>query len=111
MLVGAVRQVLPVRDLARTHPEANIPHIDLKWWLLSQFDSALVSSADGTAASWYRRRPELFRSLLMRSVTLHARLAREWPTLAAAYKEALPELTAPTTWRGTFDASTGKDPS
>jgi galactofuranosylgalactofuranosylrhamnosyl-N-acetylglucosaminyl-diphospho-decaprenol beta-1,5/1,6-galactofuranosyltransferase len=111
MLVGAVRQVLPVRDLARTHPEANIPHIDLKWWLLSQFDSALVSSADGTAASWYKRRPELFRSLLMRSVTLHARLAREWPTLAAAYKEALPELTAPTTWRGTFDASTGKDPS
>ncbi|MEJ7743866.1 MAG: hypothetical protein WKF73_15790 [Nocardioidaceae bacterium] len=85
MLAGAVRQVAPVRQSARVNPEANVPHVDLKWWLLSQFDSALVSSADGSAVSWYKRNPELFRDLMARSVALHARLAKEWPQLVATY--------------------------
>jgi galactofuranosylgalactofuranosylrhamnosyl-N-acetylglucosaminyl-diphospho-decaprenol beta-1,5/1,6-galactofuranosyltransferase len=98
--------VLPVRELARKHPEANVPHIDLKWWLLSQFDSALVSAADGTAASWYKRQPEQFRDLLRRSIAIHARLAKEWPDLAAKYKAAQPELASPKTWHETFEEST-----
>nr|MBA2558744.1 glycosyltransferase [Propionibacteriales bacterium] len=85
MLAGAVRQVLPVRETARQAPEANIAHVDLKWWLLSQFDSALVSSADGTSAAWYKRDPELFRELLTRSLAVHARLARQWPQLVEMY--------------------------
>ncbi|MBA2558418.1 MAG: glycosyltransferase [Propionibacteriales bacterium] len=105
MAAGAVRQLLPVRELARRNPEANVPHIDLKWWLLSQFDSALVSSADGTAVSWYKRHPQQFRDLLARSIALHARLAREWPQLAAQYKAALPDLAAPKTWHETFEES------
>ena len=109
MALGGVRQVLPVRDLAKKYPEANIPHVDLKWWLLTQFDSALVSTADGTAASWYRRHPELFRSLMARSVTLHVRLAKEWPRLVEQYKEALPELASPQAWHSTFEDS--KPPS
>ena len=32
---GWVRQVTPVRDLSREHPEANVAHLDLKWWLLA----------------------------------------------------------------------------
>ncbi len=106
---GGVRQFLPVRDLAQRHPEANIPHVDLKWWLLAQFDSALVSSADGTSASWYKRKPELFRDLLTRSIALHTRLAREWPELSQRYKDALPELAAPKTWDQTFHGQAPED--
>jgi len=105
MVAGAVRQVLPVRDTARQNPEANVPHVDLKWWLLSQFDSALVSSADGTEASWYKRDRELFASLMKRSIALHARLTTEWPHLVEQYKTALPELASPDTWRETFVTS------
>ncbi|MGH3470982.1 MAG: glycosyltransferase [Nocardioidaceae bacterium] len=105
MAVGAGRQVMPIRDLARAHPEANVAHLDLKWWLLAQFDSALVSSADGTAAAWYKRNPQLFRSLLARSITLHAQLAKEWPHLVEQYKAALPELASPQAWKATFDES------
>ncbi|MGI8433391.1 MAG: glycosyltransferase [Nocardioidaceae bacterium] len=108
MVVGAVRQVRPVRDLARQNPEASVPHVDLKWWLLSQFDSALVSSADGTAASWYKRDPEQFRALMKRSITLHARLAKEWPQLVERYKTALPELASPKAWHETFEESLDK---
>ncbi len=108
MALSSIRQVLPVRDLAMEHPEASIAHIDLKWWLLSQFDSALVSSADGTSAAWYKRRPEKFRDLMSRSVTLHTRLAREWPQLAQQYQDALPELSSSKTWHETFEASTKK---
>jgi galactofuranosylgalactofuranosylrhamnosyl-N-acetylglucosaminyl-diphospho-decaprenol beta-1,5/1,6-galactofuranosyltransferase len=105
MALGGIRQALPVRDLSRSHPEANIPHVDLKWWLVMQFDSALVSSADGTSASWYKRDPQLARDLMARSVKLHARLAKEWPTLAQTYKDALPELASPKTWAETFEDS------
>ncbi|MGH3507541.1 MAG: glycosyltransferase, partial [Nocardioidaceae bacterium] len=106
---AAARQVRPVRDLAQTHPEATVPHIDQKWWLLSQLDSALVSAADGSSAFWYRRDPAKFRELMRRSTAIHARLVREWPQLAQRYKDALPELTAPDQWRKTFDQSTSKD--
>ena len=110
MALGGVRQLLPVRDLSKSHPEANIPHVDLKWWLVMQFDSALVSSADGTSAAWYKRNPPMARDLMTRSVALHARLAREWPTLAKTYQEALPELASPKRWAETFEESTDGKP-
>lgn len=109
MVASAGRQLIPVRELAKRHPEANVPHVDLKWWLIAQFDSALVSSADGTAAAWYKRNPRLFRELMARSVALHTRLAKEWPTLAAQYKAALPDLASPQTWKSTFDESMADD--
>ncbi|MGH3446301.1 MAG: glycosyltransferase [Nocardioidaceae bacterium] len=105
MAAGAVRQVLPVRELAKRNPEASVPHVDLKWWLLAQFDSALVSSADGSSVAWYKRHPEMFRDLMARSITVHARLAKEWPQLVQQYKAALPELTSPEAWKSTFDES------
>ncbi len=109
MVASTVRQVLPVRALARERPEANVAHIDLKWWLLAQFDSALVSSADGSAAAWYKRDPQLFRDLLARSVALHSRLVKEWPRLVDEYTAALPELASPDTWKLTFDESIKAD--
>ncbi len=109
MAIGAVRQALPVRALSRRNPEASVPHVDLKWWLLSQFDSALVSSADGTTASWYKRQPDLFRDLLARSISIHAQLLREWPKLVEQYRSSLPELSSPQTWKSTFDESRKRD--
>jgi galactofuranosylgalactofuranosylrhamnosyl-N-acetylglucosaminyl-diphospho-decaprenol beta-1,5/1,6-galactofuranosyltransferase len=105
LAIGALRQFQPVRDLAKRHPEASVPHVDVRWWLLSQFDSALVSAADGASAAWYQRDPAKFRDLMMRSMTIHARLYKEWPELVETYKEAYAELASPDTWRKTFDNS------
>ena len=106
---GAIKQVIPPSELSRKHPQAIVPHIDLKWWKLMQLDSALVSSADGTSVSWYKRDQGMAKDLLRRSVAIHARLAKEWPRLAEEYRKALPELVDPKTWAATFEASGRKD--
>ncbi len=100
---GLMRQVLPVRALAHEHPETIVPHVDQRWWRLAQLDSAIVSSADGLTASWYQRDRQEFRRQMARSARLHARLFQEWPDLAARYRDALPELTSPETWKQTFE--------
>lgn len=83
-------------------PQAVIPHRYAVWWYLSQFDSAIVSKADGTGAAWYRRDPDVLRSQLLSGARLHARLYREWDELAASYRSALPELTSVKAWDRTF---------
>jgi galactofuranosylgalactofuranosylrhamnosyl-N-acetylglucosaminyl-diphospho-decaprenol beta-1,5/1,6-galactofuranosyltransferase len=105
LALGGLRQLRPVRNLAKKNPESNVAHLDVRWWLLTQFDSALVSAADGTSAAWYQRDPAKFRDLLLRSVTLHARLYKEWPELVEQYKEAYAELASPEMWRKTFENS------
>jgi galactofuranosylgalactofuranosylrhamnosyl-N-acetylglucosaminyl-diphospho-decaprenol beta-1,5/1,6-galactofuranosyltransferase len=101
-MTAALKNLRPVDAYAERHPQISVPHIDQRWWLLAQFDSALVSSADGSRVSWYRRDPARFRSLSRRATVLHGRLWRDWPRLAAEYREALPELTSPKTWEETF---------
>ena len=101
--VGLLRQARPVRRLASRHPEGIIPHVDQRWWRLAQFDSAIVSSADGMSAAWYQRDPRQFKDQMARSAQLHARLYREWPRLAERYREALPELASPESWKQTFE--------
>ncbi len=110
MATGSLRQLLAVDKGAAGRPEIGVPHLDAKWWLLSHFDSALVSSADGTSASWYRRDPELFRDILQRSVSVHTRLLREWAQLSRTYRDAASELSSPQAWKATFDQSS-KSPS
>ncbi len=102
---GALRQFRGIRESSREHPEASIAAMDTRWWMLSRYDSALVTTADGTAQSWYQRDPETFRSMLRRSIALHRRATREWPALAEKYKAALPELTSPEEWDKTFGLS------
>ncbi|HWU23481.1 MAG TPA: glycosyltransferase [Nocardioides sp.] len=97
-----LRQLAPVRDLAREFPETEIPAIDAKWYQLARFDSAVVSMNDGTSAALYRRDPELFRSQLKRTLALHERYRREWDQLAATYRAALREITSPEAWERTF---------
>ena len=99
---GAVRQLRPVREKSRIHPEASVPAMDGRWWLLSQFDSAVVSTADGTGSSWYKRDPERFTATMRRSASAHAELARRWDELRAAYQAAVPTVTGPQAWQGTW---------
>lgn len=104
-VLSALKQMRPVRAATRANPQARVPHIDLRWWLLSQFDSALVSSADGTAVAWYQRDPRRFRSLIRRTCVLHIRLLKNWPKLSRRYRSAIPALTSSDQWRVTFHAA------
>jgi galactofuranosylgalactofuranosylrhamnosyl-N-acetylglucosaminyl-diphospho-decaprenol beta-1,5/1,6-galactofuranosyltransferase len=101
--IGTLQQMRPVDSGARTNPQVVIPHIDRHWGLLSQYDSALVSSADGSKVAWYQRDPQRFKKILKRTSMLHARLSREWPELSKRYQAAMGELTSPEVWRKTFD--------
>jgi galactofuranosylgalactofuranosylrhamnosyl-N-acetylglucosaminyl-diphospho-decaprenol beta-1,5/1,6-galactofuranosyltransferase len=100
---SAVRQVLPLRELSTRFPEARLAAIDAKWWMISQFDSVVVSMPDGGSAAWHHRDPEEFRSLLRRTVEIHQRLHRKWPELARQYRQALPDLVSPEQWAKTFE--------
>lgn len=106
---GAVRQLTPVGRLAGRFPEQRVAAQDIRWWLLSQFDSAVVSTADGTGASWYRRSPAQFRSMLSRSVKLHEELYRRWGRLRQEYRHAHRDVVSVSTWEQTFREITDKD--
>ena len=107
--IGLLRQVLPLRELAAEYPEGDVPHVDQRWWRLAHFDSAVVSSADGAAASWYRRDPQEFRDADPRAAALHAAAL---PGVAASsprrYREALPELTSPEAWKRDVRGARGR---
>jgi galactofuranosylgalactofuranosylrhamnosyl-N-acetylglucosaminyl-diphospho-decaprenol beta-1,5/1,6-galactofuranosyltransferase len=107
---GTMRQFRRPRDGAMKRPQMALPYQDAGWWVLAKLDSALVSNAEGTSASWYKRDPRLFRSIGRRSVMLHRRLRRQWPSLAAQYRAAAPDFNSPRRWRETFAASVGKPP-
>ncbi|MDQ0709386.1 galactofuranosylgalactofuranosylrhamnosyl-N-acetylglucosaminyl-diphospho-decaprenol beta-1,5/1,6-galactofuranosyltransferase [Arthrobacter woluwensis] len=98
-----------VSDRDRAVPQTRIAHQDNKWWTVSQFDSAIVTNADGTGASWYVRDPRLAKSLLMNAVGSLAQIVRNWDDLAARYKAALPELTSRESWAKTFAEHTISD--
>jgi len=101
---SALRQVRPKRSLSDRFPEARLAALDAKWWMISQFDSVVVSMPDGASAAWHHRDPEEFRDLLRRTVEIHQRLHREWPRLARQYRQALPDITSPEQWTKTFEA-------
>ena len=99
---GSVKQILPVKTMSLDHPEARVPWSQARWWMLSQFDSAIVSNSDGSGASWYHRDTGRFRQLLARSVVLHRRLRREWEELHAEYQASVGEVVSPEAWARTF---------
>ncbi len=99
---GTVHQFRRPRKGAAQRPQVALAGLDAGWWVLANLDSALVSTADNTAAAWYKRDPRLFRSLGLRSIALHRRLRRRWPRLAAEYRAAAADFTSPERWRETF---------
>jgi galactofuranosylgalactofuranosylrhamnosyl-N-acetylglucosaminyl-diphospho-decaprenol beta-1,5/1,6-galactofuranosyltransferase len=100
--LAPVRQLRAPRPMSRKYPEIELTAMDTFWYRLAAFDSAVVSMNDGTSAALYRRDPERFRDLLRRTVDIHQRLQREWPRLAAEYREALADITSPEAWEETF---------
>jgi galactofuranosylgalactofuranosylrhamnosyl-N-acetylglucosaminyl-diphospho-decaprenol beta-1,5/1,6-galactofuranosyltransferase len=105
-VLGGIRQFRGARPLSREFPEGTIPAMDARWYHLATLDSAIVSMPDGTSAAFYKREPQQFRDLLRRTVEIHERLYREWPTLSRRYRDALHDVTSPETWQTTFEAST-----
>lgn len=109
-LATVAKQVLKrPRDLSRTHPETAVAHMDNKWYWMPRFDSALVTSADGTGASIYQRDPAQVRAQTARSMRLHADLVQKWTGLAKTYRAALPVITSPEEWRKTFERNAVDD--
>jgi galactofuranosylgalactofuranosylrhamnosyl-N-acetylglucosaminyl-diphospho-decaprenol beta-1,5/1,6-galactofuranosyltransferase len=104
-LAGVVRQVRTVRETSRIHPEARVPAMDAKWRMLSQFDSAIVSTADGSGAAWYKRDRRRFNDIIGRSIRAHEQLTQRWSELAEEYREAAPDFTDPKAWQQTWGTS------
>jgi len=107
---GTLRQFRRPRDGAMKRPQMALPYQDASWWVLAKLDSAVVSTAEGTSAAWYKRDRRLFRSLGRRSLVLHRRLRRQWPKLAAQYRAAAADFNSPERWRETFAASLNPPP-
>ncbi|TCJ22444.1 glycosyltransferase [Nocardioides jejuensis] len=101
-LIGAVRQFKGVRPLSREFPETALPAMDAKWYRLAGLDAAVVSMPDGTSAAFYQRDPEQFRAAMKKTIEIHKRLLREWPTLAEQYRAGLGEVTSQEAWARTF---------
>ena len=104
-----VRQLLPASEKAQERPEASISHANSKYFVLSQYDSALVTKADGSGAAWYRRDPKQLRHLLARSAAARAELAANWDRLRKQYQEALPHIVSLDEWEKTFGISSDQD--
>ncbi|QTX05283.1 glycosyltransferase [Agromyces archimandritae] len=85
-------------------PQASMSKYDATWWRTPGLDSALISTADGSGASWYARDRRKFRSLLAESLRLHRRLERNWDRLQRDYREHAAEITSVDAWWRTFDA-------
>jgi galactofuranosylgalactofuranosylrhamnosyl-N-acetylglucosaminyl-diphospho-decaprenol beta-1,5/1,6-galactofuranosyltransferase len=76
--------------------------MDAKWRMLSQFDSAVVSTADGSGAAWYKRDRKRFNDIMRRSALAHEQLAQRWSELAELYRSAAPDFTDPKAWQQTW---------
>ena len=101
-LLQPLRQLRKPREMAQTHPEAEIMAQDSRWHKIARYDSAIVSLPDQTGAAFYRRDRERFKDQMKRTVAIHRRLAAEWDELAQRYRDALPQITSPEAWEETF---------
>ncbi|MFC5432065.1 glycosyltransferase [Microbacterium suwonense] len=84
-------------------PEVEFGKGDALWWRVPRFDSALVSSADGSGKNIYTRDRAQYRRMLRESFLLHRRLRRNWARLQQQYRKALPELVSDASWQQTFE--------
>lgn len=85
-------------------PQGFLAHRDNRWFRLAHYDSVVVSNAEGTGASWYRRDPKKLKSMLTEATALHARIYREWDRLADQYRNAVADVTSIESWKKTFEA-------
>ena len=100
--LAPLRQLRPVREMAKDYPETELTAMDAGWYNLVKYDSVVVSMNDGSSVALYKRDPALYRDLLKRTIEIHRRFHREWPDLAQQYRDALGEITSPEAWEKTF---------
>lgn len=101
-LKTAIRQLLPVKKESLQRPQAALPHSKASFWMVSHFDSVLVSKADGTGTAWYKRDPKMFREQLAEEARLRSEVIARWTALSEEYRQALPHFTSRTEWEKTF---------
>ncbi|MDK9347295.1 glycosyltransferase [Propionibacterium freudenreichii] len=97
-----VRQLGRPRSGYAVNPQTAIAFKDNTWWNTGQWDSALVTNAEGTGIAWYKREPIEMRRMLAESAANQARILTEWPKLRQEYREALPRLTSFEQWEELF---------
>lgn len=83
-------------------PEVEFAKGDANWWRIPFYDSALVSSADGSGKQIYTRDRGTFRRQLVETIKLHTRLRRQWTRLRSQYRRELPQLVSPESWERIF---------
>jgi galactofuranosylgalactofuranosylrhamnosyl-N-acetylglucosaminyl-diphospho-decaprenol beta-1,5/1,6-galactofuranosyltransferase len=88
---------------ANDRPQVNISANNVRWFLLGNLDSALVSNADGSGVAFRRRDPKVFRELALKAAHTYRRLAAEWPQMVERYRASAPELTSVESWRKVYD--------
>ena len=86
-------------------PEVEFAKADATWWRLDDYDSAIISAADGSGKNIYRRDRRKFRRMLTDSIRLHRRLHRDWAELSQQYRAALGELTSLDEWQRSFEGT------
>jgi galactofuranosylgalactofuranosylrhamnosyl-N-acetylglucosaminyl-diphospho-decaprenol beta-1,5/1,6-galactofuranosyltransferase len=93
-------------------PHGHLAFQDARWFDVPNWDSVLISRAEGSGATWHVRDPRKFRKLLRDAIKLNLRYRREWDSLASEYRTALPRITSIDRWRATIEGSaaeTGAD--
>ena len=106
---AAKQLFVPMDKKYEQAPQAQIAHQDNRWWRTAKYDSVLVSNAEGTALSWYKRRPELLRSNLVQASKLTAQILRQWPALSEQYRAAAARITSFAEWEKTFAKHTDSE--
>ncbi|GHD42633.1 glycosyltransferase family 2 protein [Mycetocola manganoxydans] len=89
------------RDQER--PQVELAKRDATWFRAPTFDSALVSTAEGSGKVWYLRDRRTFRRMLRESIRLHREIEKNWDRLAKEYQAALPRITSVDEWQNTFE--------
>ena len=100
---SVVRNLRAPDPAHREVPQRNVSSRQAQWFVLSQLDSATVSTPDGRGVTFRRRDPQLFRRQLRTSARLLRETAREWPELRRRYREAAPYLTSREGWKQIFE--------
>ena len=87
-LLQPLRQLRKPRELAQTHPEAEIMAQDAKWHKIGRYDSAIVTMPDQTSAAFYRRDRSRFTEPApahgRRSTAGSTRSGTTWPSATAS---------------------------
>ncbi|MCW4457826.1 glycosyltransferase [Microbacterium sp. MPKO10] len=85
-------------------PQVELAKRDATWFRTPHYDSALVSTADGSGKSLFQRDRATFRRLLAESFSLHRQLRSNWNSLSKTYRRVMPTLTSVDEWNKSFTA-------